>query len=422
MSLPRLLERAARPTLLLVDPAMARDVLTDALPDDLPTHVFGEAVDAAAEEARWACVVVAVADRAGLRRGVETVPRLGRTRAVVAFLAEASAPLVPDVRPEWPELVELDAHLTSDGGAVTRLRFPSAVPVHELLGRLGVDAGSRGTAARGGLVVGGDGADGDPDAQVPPDVVRSGTPSGRESPVTGRRAVVAEPGPVVVDEGVFNPTGFRRDAAGPVVDLPLGRVTESTVARLRPARAVRVVAAATAYDVAALAMAGVPLVADGPLPSDLDPALGALVESADAAALADPLAREEHSVRLRRAAAAAHSTLAERLRLAQVAGVRVTGLPSVSVVLATRRPEQLDFALTQVAKQTGADARAGAGSARVRRRPGRSCGRGSATGPSSCVRPRPRRSSARCSGRRPRPPRATSCSRWTTTTGTAPTS
>ena len=32
----------------------------------------------------------------------------------------------------------------------------------------------------------------------------------------------------------------------------------------------------------------------------------------------------------------------------------MAGLPTVSVVLATRRPEQLDFALTQVAKQTGA--------------------------------------------------------------------
>ena len=115
------------------------------------------------------------------------MPRLGRTRAVVTFLAEASAPLVPDVRPEWPEVVELDAHLTSDGGAVTRLRFPSAVAVHEVLGRLGVDAGSPATAAHGGLVVGGD--DG-PDAQVPPDVLRGGAPSGHESAghrSTGRR-------------------------------------------------------------------------------------------------------------------------------------------------------------------------------------------------------------------------------------------
>ena len=47
--------------------------------------------------------------------------------------------------------------------------------------------------------------------------------------------------------------------------------------------------AATAYDVAALAMAGVPLIAGRPLPSGLDPALGALIESADAAVLADPL-------------------------------------------------------------------------------------------------------------------------------------
>ena len=37
------------------------------------------------------------------------------------------------------------------------------------------------------------------------------------------------------------------------------------------------------------------------------------------------------------------------------AGVRAVGLPSVSILLATRRPDQLAFALAQVAKQRAPD-------------------------------------------------------------------
>jgi hypothetical protein len=64
--------------------------------------------------------------------------------------------------------------------------------------------------------------------------------------------------------------------------------------------------------------------------------------------------REEHSVRLRRAAHARHASRAWRARVAERAGVRVAAAPSVSVLLATRRPENLDFALRQVARQRGA--------------------------------------------------------------------
>ncbi|MDO9495298.1 MAG: hypothetical protein Q7J48_06325, partial [Nocardioides sp.] len=60
---------------------------------------------------------------------------------------------------------------------------------------------------------------------------------------------------------------------------------------------------------------------------------------------------EEHSVRLRRAALTEHSTLAWRGRLAGRAGARHAAYPTVSVVLATRRPDLLDFAVGQVAKQ-----------------------------------------------------------------------
>jgi hypothetical protein len=67
--------------------------------------------------------------------------------------------------------------------------------------------------------------------------------------------------------------------------------------------------------------------------------------------LADAVAREEHSVVLRRAGLRSFSTAAWRRRVAGRVGVRVAAEPLVTVVLATKRPEMLPFALRQVAKQ-----------------------------------------------------------------------
>jgi len=342
VSLPRLLARAARPTLVLLHPSVAAPGAAD-----LEVVRLDQPVPDAFAGRRWGCVVVAVPDRAALRLAAAVPPRVGRSRAVVAYVASSGSVVVPQVRPEWPAVVEVDAHLTPEGGAVSRVRFQSAALVHEVLGQLGRDAGSLGVVGQGGLVVGGAAG---AEAQVPPDVIVGTSRAVGEHPVTGRAPLLvaerdADPEPV--DEGVFTPAGFRRDCLRGVVDLPAGRVTDVTVGTLRDARAVRIGPDAGAYDVAALALAGVPLA--GAAPRGLDPDLAALVEAP--VDLDDPLRREEHSVRLRRAAAAGHSTLAWRTRLAERAGVRVAGLPSVSILLATRRPGQLAFALTQVAKQ-----------------------------------------------------------------------
>lgn len=133
----------------------------------------------------------------------------------------------------------------------------------------------------------------------------------------------------------FRPVGFVA-ADGPEAELrSVGPVTPALVASLRPLRGLRV----TSYDdpraVLDLAAAGVPLV--GVPPAGLDPAVAAaLTAPVD---LADPLAREEHSLVLRRAA------------LDLVLPPR----PSVSVLLATRRPEMLEHALAQVTRQRGVD-------------------------------------------------------------------
>ncbi len=58
---------------------------------------------------------------------------------------------------------------------------------------------------------------------------------------------------------------------------------------------------------------------------------------------------------LRRAALTAYSSTAWRTRLGELAGVRVAAQPSVSVVMATRRPDLLEHALGQVARQRGVD-------------------------------------------------------------------
>ena len=58
---------------------------------------------------------------------------------------------------------------------------------------------------------------------------------------------------------------------------------------------------------------------------------------------------------LRRAALTAYSSIAWRTRLGELAGVRVAAQPAVSVVMATRRPDLLEHALGQVARQRGVD-------------------------------------------------------------------
>jgi len=345
-----LVERAARPTLVLVDVGTGAQVDDVDLapvsqpPDpDVTYAVVGE--ETFGDDRRWGCVVLAVADVPTLRRIGALPPHVGRARSVVMWLDAADAPVVPDVRPEWPDLAEVDAHRTRAGGAVSRMRFRSPVPVDEVLGQLARDAGSSGVAGTAGLVVGTDDA---VTITVPPDVlVGGGAPTGPH-PVTGRAAVTLLEEQVAVDEGVFTPAGFRSEVTRGVVDQPPGPVGPTTVSGLRNARGMWVGPAATAYDVAALALAGVPLVG-GPAPAGLDGDLATLLAAEPD--LDDPLRREEYSVRLRRAARDAHSLLAHRTRLGERAGVRTVGLPSVSVLLATRRPDLLPFALTQVAKQ-----------------------------------------------------------------------
>lgn len=196
--------------------------------------------------------------------------------AVSVRLDAAAGALSLVPRPEWPPLTAVRSRPEGEGWVLVA-RFAAPAPVAEVVAEVGRQAVWRSFAA-------------------------------------------TRPG---LDLRVLNPIGFTATWERGVVDLPPGPPTAALVASLRDAQGVRVGAGADPATVAGLAMAGVPLVGPGFAEVDLD----------------DPVAREEHSIELRRAAIDEHGS--------------VDWQRPVSVLLATRRPEQLDFALAQVARQRG---------------------------------------------------------------------
>ena len=191
-----------------------------------------------------------------------------------------------------------------------------------------------------------------------------------------------------VDDQMINPVGFDRDpdaglwetsalpGPGPGAGLTIcdedgrpvarvadgGAVNETDVAALRRAIGVHLdwqggrSPQAFCRIVAALACAGVPMIT-GDVPewarALLSPELVSTMRTRPD--LTDRLAREEHSVRQRRAALATHATDPWRRSLADAHGLQSPQRARVSVLLATRRPEMLPFALRQVARQRGVD-------------------------------------------------------------------
>jgi hypothetical protein len=203
----------------------------------------------------------------------------------------------------------------------------------------------------------------------------------------GQREALERRGPLSlgpVDEKLFNPIGFDRGVVGDPVpmrtrsDGPLvtetgpppgqviadafGRISDADIRALRALPGLGLDWAGTrgpqAYcrAVTTLAALGVPMVAP-PAPmwarALLPPVLlTALQPSAD---LRDKLAREEHSIRLRRAALGASASDSWRRGIARSVGAQEVPPIRVSVLLSTRRPEMLAFALRQVARQRGVD-------------------------------------------------------------------
>jgi hypothetical protein len=315
----------------------------DAFLQEAPRSYLGIGPDGEAAPGRYERVAVLARDRAELR--ALRVTKGVRTAALAVWLDEATSALSLTPRPEWPTL-QLIRSRAVDGGWLIVLRFAGPVPVHRVVAELGRQAVWPDHAGQRGLVLPEEATE-----KVAADVV------------------VTDPDPVLalgpLDERVLNPIGFGRDADGPVVDLSeldWGRgPTEALVRGLRDTLGVRAdlpqaSPLLAARVMAGLAMAGVPLTADR-VATRVAAHLGPEVTAAITAPvdLADPQAREEHSVVLRRAALTAYSSAGWRRRVGELSGVRVAHQPAVSVVMATRRPELLDHALTQVARQRGVE-------------------------------------------------------------------
>jgi hypothetical protein len=105
-----------------------------------------------------------------------------------------------------------------------------------------------------------------------------------------------------------------------------------------------------------LALAGVPLACDPAPPWARDWIAEDLLRAVEGAERTeDALAREVTSIRQRRAAHVHHAKRTWRASLETDAAPKDQELPRVSVLLPTRRPEQLRFALRQVSRQRGVD-------------------------------------------------------------------
>lgn len=314
----------------------------------------------------WKSVLWMTADRASLRQRASSLPRLGQVRVVAAWLTDATLPLAVRPRPEWPPITSVMAREAGQG-VLTVLRFAAPVAAHQVLIECARQAAD-GDRGHGGLVVGYAGREaaagldvrapffdraddaGDPERDVPPDVVVGPAGAPAVHTVIGRAPlVVTDPGLEPIDEQVVNPRGWRKDWDEPIRDFVPGRLTERAIEELRGVQGLRVdLATADPRTVAGLAMAGIPLLATGSNAALSEELTSALAKEND---LDDPLAREQHSVTTRRAALDTHSTLAWRRGLAARAGVRFVAQPKVTVLLATMRPHQLDFAMRQLARQ-----------------------------------------------------------------------
>jgi hypothetical protein len=186
-----------------------------------------------------------------------------------------------------------------------------------------------------------------------------------------------------VDERTVNPIGFvsapidgvarlgqtgdgwvvRCTGSSPLPIHPSGALTDADIATLRRYRAVRVDwgrhtgPIAAVRTVAGLAAAGVPL-ATREVPDwagGLGTELVNLITRVKVAELEDDIAREEHSIRVRRVALRTHSTRARWAQLATASGLSVPQRPRVSVLLCTRRPNFIAFGLAQISRQRHVD-------------------------------------------------------------------
>ncbi|MFN8192835.1 MAG: glycosyltransferase [Nocardioidaceae bacterium] len=397
------LDDTIEPILALLHPDCAD--AADRLPASSHVHVAPVA-ELPTPQPPWGTIVMVAPDRDAFQRMVPQLPRIRGARCYALALdwAHEATPLVQ--RGDWPAMHRVVSRRRESEYAQL-VRFAQPTSPRPVLAEWARTAVGRSLQQHGGLRVAlhgdvlappGDvlairyaapeGAE-EAERDVPPDVILSADPGSldvEEHHVIARAPVVvdASTGPLAIgplDQRILNPTGFdrsptleagalQRDEDGALL-LRLGdaelRTTDArgaTEQMRRAARPHRGVAVAwpeaqdlgVARVVAGLAMSGVPLVCDG-VPAWAAALLGDRVAAAlgEPVDLEDELAREEHSVVLRRAALGEFSVPAWRSRVAAGGGLRAPYSPRVSVVMATKREDLLEHALAQVARQRGAD-------------------------------------------------------------------
>ncbi|GIH63543.1 glycosyl transferase family 2 [Microbispora siamensis] len=347
------------------------------------------------------CVVLAARSPADLRRAVPLrglLPIATRVRIALADAPSWAAQPLPVAAPGacWRHLTEMRIVRRGRGWHLDAA-FTEPVPAGDVVAHVanGLFGGCAATTPVAGIEGGGtaDWRPGDPNVTLSPP--GGPVPDRRDAPgcdLPLRRVEVDGAGadglPPPLDEAVVNPIGFRQHPAeglaalaahrdGFVVTLggdrlvrlpACGRVTDVDVARLRDVRGIEVPtldpqaergrASEVARVVAAFSAAGIPVLAapDPARDRALGPGLAAALAAVTGEALASDLRREELSIRLRRAALREHGAAARWRGLALATGLPVPPHPRVSILLCTRRPEMVPFAVEQMERQRGVTA------------------------------------------------------------------
>ena len=183
-ALQAFLDQSGGEVLVLHDELAAGSVLGLAAPG-LTVHPLDR--DLPELPARWAAVLVAVADAGALRRLVSVLSPLGRTRRIACLLVEATQPLTLLPRAEWPELAAINARRLASGDLLTVLKWTRPLAANVVLEEL-ARSSSPARSGNAGLFVATTSQDPDHATAVDPGVLVLSSAGGRERPVPHRAA------------------------------------------------------------------------------------------------------------------------------------------------------------------------------------------------------------------------------------------
>jgi hypothetical protein len=159
------------------------------------------------------------------------------------------------------------------------------------------------------------------------------------------------------DARMFNPAGFKEVKAGSqILEVPEFKRSKDFTKQARSALAVeieKIDSSESAQKVLELSAIGVPVILkeNDQAEAWLGKQMTALLSEIDAEELENPTLREKVSVELRRTALKEHSTEKRLQQIREEAGLPVFREPSVSVVIATNRPEMIERIFNTVEEQ-----------------------------------------------------------------------